>query len=506
VGIDSVDSSADLLVIGGGVNGVGVARDAAGRGLSVVLCEKDDIANHTSSSSTKLIHGGLRYLEHFDFKLVRHSLKEREVLLRSAPHIIWPMRFVLPHHRALRPRWLIRIGLYLYDHLSKRQILPGSTSIRLRSHPAGNALQDRFSHGFEYSDCWVQDARLVVLCAIDARQRGAQILTRTRCTSLVREPDDWRATLVQSDGEEGELRVRGIVNAAGPWVDEVSGLVKGSTPTHGVRLVKGSHIIVPSLFDHDYAYIFQNSDDRIMFAIPYESRFTLIGTTDVEVEGDPGAATISDSEIQYLCDNANRYFRSQIRPGDVAFTYSGIRPLFDDAARNASKTTRDYVLRLEADGPPLVSVYGGKITTYRRLAEDVMEMLAPALGVADVPWTMRSSLPGGDMEVDGFEAFRDRCLRHYPWADPAMIGRMARNYGTRIDQVLEGASAEADLGTHFGAGLYLREVQYLIDHEWAASVDDILSRRTKLGLHGGQALRDRLQSWFTDNRPLPGTR
>ena len=461
-----------------------------------MLCEKDDLANHTSSSSTKLIHGGLRYLEHYDFKLVRHSLMEREVLLRSAPHIIWPMRFVLPHHHALRPRWLIRIGLFLYDHLSRRQILPGSRSVNLKNHVAGRALQDRFSHGFEYSDCWVEDARLVILNALDARERGALIRTRTRCTGLVREKNCWRITLTDAKGQAYEVAARAIVNAAGPWVEEVSGLEQGTKSTHGIRLVKGSHIIVPALFDHEFAYIFQNSDGRIMFAIPYESRFTLIGTTDVEIHGDPGAATISDQEISYLCDNANRYFEHQIGAQDVLSTYSGIRPLFDDAAENASKATRDYVLHLDTEGPAAVAVYGGKITTYRKLAEDVMELLSPTLDVEDNPWTADSPLPGGDIAVDGIDAFFELCRQQYSWIDPHLLLRLARNYGTQLSQVLNGASDMADLGEHFGGGLFQREVEYLLEHEWAITADDVLFRRTKLGLHGGPELQHNLKSWL----------
>lgn len=489
----------DLLVVGGGVNGAGVARDAAGRGLSVVLCEQGDLAQYTSSSSTKLIHGGLRYLEHFDFKLVHHSLREREVLLHSAPHIIWPLRFILPHHRALRPRWLIRLGLFLYDHLGKRQLLPGSQGVDLRRHESGKALKSEFTHGFEYSDCWVQDARLVVLNAMDARQQGAEIYTRTKCTGLKRDKDHWIADLDSSASEApATIYARAIVNAAGPWVEQVAALDSGSQSTHGVRLVKGSHIIVPSLFEHDYAYIFQNKDNRIMFAIPYESAFTLIGTTDVEIQSDPGTAAISGAEIDYLCENANQYFAAKMTPDDVVAHYAGVRPLFDDARKNASKTTRDYVIHLNDLGPPIVSIYGGKLTTFRRLSEEVVNMLAAPLGFKQRAWTSNGVLPGGDFAAADYTGFEHQCFARFPWCERSLIKRFARNYGTRIDQVIGSAGSMEELGKHFGAGLYLREVNYLIKHEFAACADDILTRRTKLGLHGGEQLFRELESWFSE--------
>ena len=493
----NVDHSVDLLVIGGGINGTGVARDAAGRGMSVVLCEQGDLAQYTSSSSTKLIHGGLRYLEHYDFKLVRHSLREREVLLRSAPHIIWPMRFILPHHRALRPRWLIRLGLFLYDHLYKRELLPGSHNVHLRQHVSGQALKSQFIHGFEYSDCWVQDARLVVLNAMDARQLGAKIFTRTRCVELRREREFWVARLLPVSGTDPfTVSARAIVNAAGPWVEQVAALDPGSQSAHGVRLVKGSHIIVPSLFDHDYAYIFQNKDERIMFAIPYESNFTLIGTTDVEIQSDPATAAISAQEIDYLCDNANQYFSQQLTRADVIANYAGVRPLFDDARENASKTTRDYVLHLDRDGPPVVSVYGGKLTTFRRLSEQVMNMLAKPLGNEQGAWTASATLPGGDFPDYDFSRFVTACLGSYPWCEKSLVERWARNYGTCIEEIIGTATNMDSLGHHFGAGLYQKEVNYLVENEWAKSAEDILNRRTKLGLHGGDMLRQSLQQWF----------
>ncbi|MBX2870264.1 MAG: glycerol-3-phosphate dehydrogenase [Acidiferrobacterales bacterium] len=491
----------DLVVIGGGVNGAGIARDAAGRGLSVLLCEQDDLANHTSSSSTKLIHGGLRYLEHYDFKLVRHSLEEREVLLESAPHIIWPLRFVLPHHRALRPRWLIRLGLFIYDHLGKRKLLPASHSINLREHVAGAALKEQFIHGFEYSDCWVQDSRLVVLNAVSAQERGANILTRTRCTGLERGTDWWRIhlTAMKNGRETGDVEqvfARSVVNAAGPWVEEVAGLDVNSQSAHGVRLVKGSHVVVPKLFDHQYVYFFQNADDRIMFAIPYEDKYTLLGTTDVEETGPPEKVSISEEEIAYICENASQYFDLPVKPDTVIHSYAGVRPLFDDAADNASKATRDYVLHLNADGPPIVSVYGGKLTTYRKLAEEVIDLLAQPLKISQGRWTQDSPLPGGDFPATDFDGLVARLLAQYSWCPEELIHYYARNYGTLTDTILAQANRIEDLGAHFGDTLYEVEVAYLYHHEWALSADDILFRRTKVGIENEQKIKPLLDQWF----------
>ncbi|HET8726590.1 MAG TPA: glycerol-3-phosphate dehydrogenase, partial [Alphaproteobacteria bacterium] len=360
----------DVAVIGGGVNGVGIARDAAGRGLSVLLCEQADLASATSSASTKLIHGGLRYLEHYEFRLVRESLMEREVLLRAAPHIIWPLRFVLPHNRSMRPAWMIRLGLFLYDHLGGRELLPGSRTLDLRTHPAGRPLDPKFTRGFEYSDCWVEDSRLVVLAALDARERGATVLTRTRCTSARRDGRIWRVEITPAGGEKREVRARALVNAAGPWIAEVLNRTIGLNTRHSVRLVKGSHIVVRKLFDGPQAYIFQNDDRRIVFAIPYEADYTLIGTTDVDYHGDPGAVAITEDEIAYLCRAASGYFARPVTADQIVWTYSGVRPLYDDNATDASAVTRDYILDL--DEPPdeatLHSVFGGKVTTFRRLA------------------------------------------------------------------------------------------------------------------------------------------
>ncbi|HEY9163128.1 MAG TPA: glycerol-3-phosphate dehydrogenase, partial [Magnetovibrio sp.] len=409
----------DLAVIGGGVNGCGIARDAAGRGMDVVLCEQGDLAQGTSSASTKLIHGGLRYLEHYEFLLVRQSLIEREVLLRAAPHIIRPLRFVLPHHKALRPAWLLRMGLFIYDHLGGREILPGSEEIDLTDSPIGRPLQDTFRKGFEYSDCWVDDARLVVLNAMDACERGAEILVRTRCVAAKREGKLWRVTLQDSlNGIRRDILARALVNAAGPWVDRVIESIDGPRAAKHVRLVRGSHIVVPRLYEHDRAYIFQNEDGRIFFAIPYEQNFTLIGTTDEDHQGSLDSVTISDDEVSYLCDAAKRYFVNAPTPLDVVWRYSGVRPLYDDGSSAAHKATRDYVLKLDggtANNPaPLLNVFGGKITTYRKLAEAVLAKITTALHQADTHWTDKSFLPGGDFMVGGAASLADKLLEHYP--------------------------------------------------------------------------------------------
>lgn len=476
----------DILIIGGGINGAGIARDAAGRGLKVLLCEKDDLAAHTSSASTKLIHGGLRYLEHYDFALVRKALLEREVLLKAAPHIIWPLRFVLPHHKELRPSWLIRLGLFLYDHLGGRKLLP-PTKTRSRSHDDAvfGPLKSKFSKGFEYSDCWVDDARLVALNAIDAAAHGAEIMTRTECISLDTESTHWSATLRVDGQTEKRVKAKSIINAAGPWVDHVAGFTGLNTNSPSVRLVKGSHIIVPSLFKDERCFIFQAGDGRIVFAIPYENgRFTLIGTTDLPFDGDLNSVTASDEEIEYLCGLSNEYFEQQITPDDVVSTYSGVRPLFEDHAANASSVTRDYVLKLEQrDGAKLLSVIGGKITTYRKLAEDALDVLKPALPAHSGSWTATAPLPGGDIESADFEAFERACDAQYDWLEGSIRHRLARTYGTKAHDILRDASNETDLGHHYGAGLYQKEVDYLVEHEFARTEEDILMRRTKLGLH-----------------------
>ncbi|MCP5418861.1 MAG: glycerol-3-phosphate dehydrogenase [Chromatiaceae bacterium] len=487
----------DLLVIGGGVNGAGIARDAAGRGISVLLCEQDDLAQHTSSASTKLIHGGLRYLENYDFALVRHALHEREVLLRAAPHIIWPLRFVLPHHRALRPQWMIRIGLFLYDHIGGRKLLPGSQRIDLRRHPAGAYLKPEYTTGFEYSDCWVQDARLVVLNAMDAQARGADILTRTRCTGLRRGASHWVAELRdESSGACDQVQVRALVNAAGPWVEQVLNLDAGRRSTKRLRLVKGSHIVVPRLFDHDYPYIFQNADGRVLFAIPFEQDFTLLGTTDQEVRELPARAQISDWEIAYICRAVGEYFKQPIRPEDALWSYSGIRPLYDDAAISASKVTRDYKLDLDTSAAPILSVFGGKITTYRVLAEQALHLLAGILDIRHPGWTADCPLPGGDIDNNDFDVFLTGCRTRYPWLPKHLLYDYARNYGTRISQLLAGCHDIQALGHHFDGPLYEREVAYLMAHEFAHTAEDVLWRRSKKGLRVAAEVVPVLDEWM----------
>ncbi|WP_063532865.1 glycerol-3-phosphate dehydrogenase [Burkholderia sp. MSMB1589WGS] len=492
----------DLLVVGGGINGAGIARDAAGRGLSVLLCEQDDLASHTSSSSTKLIHGGLRYLEYKEFGLVRKALQERETLLRAAPHIIWPLRFVMPHMPNLRPAWLIRIGLFLYDHLAKRELLPGSRGIDMRRHPAGAPLVDSIKRGFVYSDGWVDDARLVVLNALDAQERGARILTRTKLVSAERRDGQWHARLQRADGSTLDVRARAVANAAGPWVGEVLHGALGRGAQHSVRLVKGSHIVTRRLFDHDHAYIFQNPDKRIIFAIPYEHDFTLIGTTDVEYRDDPSRVAIDRDETRYLCESINRYFKRKISPADVCWTYSGVRPLLEDEnADNPSAVTRDYRLELDGgDGAPLLSVFGGKITTFRKLAEEATDMLGGALGASRGAWTAGVPLPGGDIANARFAPFAEAFAKRHPWLPAALARRYARAYGTRAERVIGQAKSLAGLGAELAPGLYEAELRYLRDAEWASCADDVLWRRSKLGLHVAPGTLEHvtaaLDAWF----------
>ena len=492
----------DLLVIGGGINGSGIARDAAGRGLKVTLCEKDDLASHTSSSSTKLIHGGLRYLENYDFLLVRHSLQEREVLLRSAPHIIWPLRFILPHHDGLRPRWMLRLGLFLYDYIGGRKKLPASRSVNLVKHVAGAFLKLKFTHAFEYSDCWVQDARLVVLNARDAAAHGASILTHTECTRLQRHNDHWRITLRDKrNGLEKTINSRAVINASGPWVDKTLGLYENASHKRSVRLVKGSHIVVSKLFDHPYPYIFQNPDGRIIFAIPFEHDYTLIGTTDLDFKDDPNEVKINQQEIDYLCQSVSEYTACPVTVDQVIWSYSGIRPLFDDAKNNASKVTRDYVLDLDTNGAPVVSVYGGKVTTYRKLSEQVVDQLKQPLDFNAPAWTGQAILPGGDIAQADFESFVTQMKNRYEWLEENVLADYCRNYGSEIDTLLGKSQSMSELGEHFGGGLYQCEVEYLIQHEWACHVDDILWRRTKKGLRLNKEEVNHLKQWIVKYQP-----
>jgi len=489
-------ASYDLLVVGGGINGAGIARDAAGRGLRTLLCEQHDLASHTSSASTKLIHGGLRYLEFYDFALVRKSLREREVVLAAAPHICWPLRFVLPHDAHLRPAWMIRAGLFLYDHLARRRFLPGSSGVNLRRHPAGAPLEARYRKGFVYSDAWVDDARLVVITAMDAREHGATVLTRTRCTKLTRDRERWTAMLEREGGGTLEIEARAVVNATGPWVDSFLDGATALPAARHPRQVKGSHIVVPKLFGHEFAYIFQGADGRIVFAIPYEGDYTLIGTTEMDYTGDLASPAIAESEIEYLLALANHYFSSDLARTDVVWTFAGLRPLLADPKDRATSVTRDYVLDLDANGPPLLSIYGGKLTTYRRLAEDVVDALAPGLGCTARPWTAGQPLPGGDMPQADFDAFMKGLSARYPGLPGALLHRYARAYGTRAERILAGADSPADLGTEVLPRLHAREIEYLRREEWAVTAEDILYRRSKLALHVPADGAARLDEWL----------
>lgn len=502
----------DLAIIGGGINGCGIARDAAGRGFSVHLSEMNDLASGTSSWSTKLVHGGLRYLEYYEFRLVREALIEREVLLRAAPHIIEPLRFVLPHHSGLRPAWLLRLGLFLYDHLGGREILPGTRMLDLTRDETGKPLRPGlFRKGFEYSDCRVDDARLTILNACDAAARGAVVETRTKAVSATRGADGWRVSLCDAAGGTREIRAKVLVNAAGPWVAEVLDgcLPAGEARAHArVRLVQGSHIVVPKLYDHDRCYIFQNRDGRIIFAIPYQHDFTLIGTTDQDYHGDPAMVAATEAEIAYLIGAAGEYFEKPIRREDVVWTYSGVRPLYDDGASEAKAATRDYVFDLDAaePGAPLLSIFGGKITTYRRLAEAVLERLAPHLPErrgAPAGWTARAPLPGGDFPVTGRVALAAELQRDFPFLGADQAARYARSYGTRARRFLDGAQRIEDLGHAFGGGLTEAELRYLHAGEWARSGEDVLWRRSKLGLHLSAAERDAVSAFMAQLDPNP---
>lgn len=486
----------DLAVIGGGVNGAGIARDAAGRGPRVLLLERGDLAEGTSSNSTKLIHGGLRYLEHYEFSLVREALTEREVLWGIAPHIIWPLRFILPHRKGLRPRWLLRLGLFLYDHIGGRKFLPAAQSVTLASHPAGAPLKPEYTRAFAYSDGWVDDARLVILNARDAADRGAEVRTRCEVSSLTREGDLWR---IDAGGES--FRARAVVNAAGPRVLDLLGRA-GEPTSQKMRLVRGSHIVVKKLFDHAYAYFFQLPDGRIFFAIPYEDDFTLIGTTDVDHHGSLAEVKASPEEIAYLCEGASEYFRQPVTPADVVWTYSGVRPLVDDGSGKPEAATRGY--RFELDGgsdgtPPLLSVFGGKITTYRELSAEAVARLAPFLpGLAGADWTGAANLPGGNFARCDAPALARSLEKRYPFLGPAQARRLTRLYGTLAQSFLGAAASAADLGEDFGHGLTAAEVDYLIAQEWARSAEDVLWRRTKLGLHFSPEQTERLAAYITE--------
>lgn len=498
----------DIAVVGGGINGCGIARDAAGRGAAVYLCEMNDLASGTSSWSTKLIHGGLRYLEYYEFRLVREALIEREILWRLAPHLIRPLRFVLPYHRGLRPAWLLRTGLFLYDHLGARKLLPATKTVDLAHSELGAPLKaEMFRRGFEYSDCRVDDARLVIANAQDAAARGAVIETRVKAVAARIERQSWVLTVEDTTaGARREIRAKALVNAGGPWVETILTTALGHAGRARVRLVQGSHIVVRRLYEHDRAYIFQNVDGRIVFAIPYQNAFTLIGTTDRDFDGDPSAVTATDDEVAYLCAAASEYFRQPVVPSDVVWKYAGVRPLYDNGASEAQAATRDYVFELdrEADRPPLLSVFGGKITTYRRLAEEALDKLAPSLSAlkSGRAWTARAPLPGGDFPVDDLPALRQRLHARYGFLDPDEVDRLVRTYGTLAERMLGPATTRADLGRQFGAGLSETEVEYLRTSEWARSAEDILWRRTKLGLFMDQDSRNALDLYFIDARSM----
>ena len=472
----------DLIIVGGGINGAGIAADAAGRGLSVYLCEQKDFASATSSASSKLIHGGLRYLEHYEFRLVKEALKEREVLLEIAPHLVKPMRFILPHQPHLRPGWMIRSGLFLYDHLGKREKLQGSHKVKFRSE---SSLDDKIKKGFEYADCWVDDARLVITNLISAADNGAQVHNQTRCIDAKREDGLWHCTM-ESISKEGTQRykvtAKALVNAAGPWVASfIKDQIETKSP-YGIRLIKGSHIVVPRIHKGDEAFILQNEDQRIVFVIPYLDKYSLVGTTDVEYSGDPGQVTISSEEVDYLLSVTNKHFKRQLTPADLIWTYSGVRPLCDDESNNPSAITRDYTLAMtEPESAPLLSVFGGKITTYRKLAEAALEKLKPYFPEMGKAWTKHKALPGGNFP-HGKAQFALMLEERYPWLREDTITRYCDAYGSLSMQFLDSVRSPEDMGEHFGNGLYACEVDYLVRHEWVKSADDLLWRRTKLGL------------------------
>ncbi|MGN7771980.1 glycerol-3-phosphate dehydrogenase [Phyllobacterium sp. 22552] len=493
----------DLFIIGGGVNGAGIARDAAGRGLSVILCEKDDLAQGTSSRSGKLVHGGLRYLEYYEFRLVREALIEREVLLESAPHIIWPMRFVLPHNPADRPAWLVRLGLFLYDHLGGRKRLPGTRTLNLKTAPEGAPLKDEYGKAFEYSDCWVDDARLVLLNALDAVSRGAEIHTRTACSSIRREEGIWIVEMTDTaSGTKRTVKARCVVNTAGPWVNDIIRRVAGLNSSRSVRLVKGSHIVVPKFWEGRQAYLVQNPDKRVIFINPYENDLALIGTTDIPYEGHPEDVAADSTEIDYLLKSVNRYFKQQLVPADIVHSFSGVRPLYDDSAENPSAVTRDYIFEVDAGNnkAPLLSVFGGKITTFRKLSEHALDRLKPFFPNMRPGWTAKAQLPGGDMANADFEQFLGDMRAKYPWLPFDLAKHYARLYGTRMHDLLGSARSVSDLGTRFSKLLYEREAQFLRTTEWALWPEDVLERRTKHGLHMTEEERVVFTNWWTSQQ------
>lgn len=508
----------DIFIIGGGINGCGIARDAAGRGYTVCLAEMNDLASATSSASTKLFHGGLRYLEYFEFRLVREALIEREILLRAMPHISWPMRFVLPFHKDMRfesdtptskilsffmpwmkgrrPAWLIRVGLFLYDHLGGREILPGTKTLDLRSGPEGAPLVPKLEKAFEYSDCWVEDSRLVVLNARDAKAKGADIHVQTKVISATFKNDLWHVVTLNADGVEKTTTAKMIVNAGGPWVEDIIRKTIRLNSTEGVRLVRGSHIVTKKLYDHDKCYFFQGEDGRIIFAIPYEDDFTLIGTTDADHEDASEKPACTPEESQYLIDFANKYFKENISGDDVVWSYSGVRPLYNDGASSATAATRDYVLKVNhSAGGPVLNVFGGKITTYRRLAESGLELIDVEFGRKTMKWTANASMPGGDFPVDGVPALRDDLSKALPFLPSKTIKRLIRQYGTEASAIFADCTSLNDLGEDFGHGIFQRELDWAIASEWVTQADDFLWRRSKLGLRLNRAEREKVNAY-----------
>jgi len=511
----------DIFVIGGGVNGCGIARDAVGRGYSVCLAEMNDLASSTSSASTKLFHGGLRYLEYFEFRLVREALIEREILLRAMPHISWPMRFVLPFHKDMRfendtptskllsfimpwtkgrrPAWLIRFGLFLYDHLGGREILPGTTTVDLRTGPEGEPLVDKFERAFEYSDCWVEDSRLVVLNARDAKAKGADIRVQTKVVSATFKNDLWHVVTQNADGVEQTTIAKMIVNAGGPWVEDIIRNTIQLKSTEGVRLVRGSHIVTKKMYDHDKCYFFQGEDGRITFSIPYEDDFTLIGTTDAEHADLSEKPTCTPEESRYLIEFANKYFKQKISDEDIVWSYSGVRPLYNDGASSATAATRDYVLKVNhSAGGPVLNVFGGKITTYRRLAESALELIDVEFKRKTTKWTAKASMPGGDFPVTGVPALQDELSKTLPFLPHKTIKRLIRQYGTEASSIFAGSTSLKDLGDDFGHGISQRELDWAIENEWVTEADDFLWRRSKLGLRLNRNEIEKVSAYIAD--------
>ena len=498
---DVADAPVDLMVIGGGINGVGIARDAAGRGLSVLLVERADLASATSSASSKLIHGGLRYLEQYEFRLVHESLAEREVLLAAAPYIVRPLRFVLPVHSGLRPPWLLRLGLFLYDHIGGRKRLPPTRTVRRGRDPVFGALADGYQLGFEYSDCWADDARLVVMNALDARQRGARIEPGWTVTAAHRESAVWVVDMTSHKGEHRTVRARALVNAAGPWVEQIL-RAAGAHRHRSLRLVKGSHLIVRRLYEGPQAYTLQNADGRVVFAIPYEDNFTLIGTTDIPFAGDPAQVHADHNEVAYLCGLISGYLKTPVTPKDVVWTYSGVRPLYDSGEASASTVTRDYVFDMDAPPgeAPLLSIFGGKLTTYRKLSEHALSKLLPVMQLATTPWTRAATLPGGDIPRGDLESFVSEQLRRHPYVSQPLMRRLGRSYGTRLERILGSAKQLSDLGKEVAPSVYEAELSLMQQEEWARTGDDALWRRSKLGLHLDAQGRAQVQAWFNSAR------